>query len=475
MPARKTVQRYGMKTIVHRFFPAVIFALILIAPACSYMLVKHGQVNTTIINDIEERVSSNRGLPFLKPVEIEVVSRKQASALFEKDFNEEYPPEKMLALERAYIRMGLIDAGLDFKKMALNYYTKNVAGFYDPKRKKLYLVKEVVGHPSILSILTQHDAMAELTMAHELTHALEDQHFDFEAMEEKVRDNDDAALAIGALGEGTATLVSLVVLYSPRINMEDMILALSAYKRMTEKILKLTAGTVPPIFLDSIIFAYADGTVFAGSLYKFSNSWDEVNYAYKHPPLSTEVVLYPEKYIKNTDSPIQISMAISPKVFGDDWIQLENNTLGEMGISSLLRRFVENNQARAAARGWAGDRYAVLGSPYGKKTLWIWVTQWDNDADAREFYSTYQAALKQKYKNIKKIQLPVENGECWENASGELIWLNRDGNRVGIIEGADRDTLPKAVKFTLPTVVTHRHENAPNIIQTSPLGMIQPQ
>ena len=475
MPARYAAHRHEMKKIARGFFPAVIFAFILIAPACSYMLVKHGEVNAAVIGDIEKRVSSNRGLPFLKPVEVEVINRKRARALFEEDFNEEYPPEKMLALERAYIRMGLIDAGLDFKKMALSYYAKNAAGFYDPKRKKLYLVKEVVGRPSIISFLAQRDSMGELTLAHELTHALEDQHFDFEAMDEKVRDNDDAALAIEALGEGTATLVSLVVLYSPRINMEDMVLALSAYKRMTEKILKLTAGGVPPIFLDSIIFAYADGTVFAGNLYKFSNGWDEVNYAYKHPPLSTEAVLNPDKYIKNTDPPIQIPLAINPPVFGEGWTQLENNTLGEIGIFSMLRRYVENSQARAAARGWAGDRYEVIGSPDGKKTLWIWVTQWDNDEEAREFYSAYQAALKQKYRNIRNIQSPLENGECWENAAGELIWLNRDGNRVGIIEGADRDTLPKAVKFTVPTVVTRPHEYPPCPYKISLLGTIQPQ
>ncbi len=451
-----------MKRLHHVLFFTI--ALSLAAPGCSYRLVRKGRINQPLLQKIKDKVSARRGLVFLEAVQIEVITRRFAAILFEDKFNEEYPPARVAVLERVYARMGLIDSGVDLKKLILDFYETNVAGFYDPDAKKLYLVKEVVERFSIWSFIFQRDANAEMVMAHELTHALDDQHFNLDSIEERIVDNDDALLAFQALEEGTATLVGMAAIYHSRIEMEKIVGAMTSYGNLIDKLLRVAGRDVPPILIDSVAFAYVAGTNFVAFLYKISNNWSEINAAYTTLPASSEEVLHPEKFIKKNDPPSKINLTVSPRSFGDDRVLLEQNTLGELGISSLLRRFIPLPDAKTASRGWGGDRYVVVGSPDEKTTLWIWITEWDTDDDAAEFFAAYRSLLPLKYEDIESVACPVDEGKCWKNSDGELIWMNRLARRISVIEGADHDTLPAAVRYTIPSVIAQPHQRRPGRI-----------
>jgi len=431
-----------------RFMAAVLLAGAAVGFGCSYKLVRKGRLNGPLADEIRQKVSQRRGLEFRRPVEVRVVSRSETHELLEEELRERLPVEKAEKLQRAYVRMGLIDPGADIRKIMLDFYTSNLAGFYSPRTEKLYLVREIARKFSFIEFILQRDLNGEIMLAHELTHALDDQHYDLEAMEKRREHNDDALLALNALEEGTAMLVSFSVLYRPRAGMEEVIKVMERHNERLRKLISVAAGDVPVVLADSVAFAYISGSGFVGYLYKKYGGWDKVNSAYLRPPASTEEISFPEKYLDKSDPPSEIALLVVPKAFGKSWISLDTNTLGQVGVSALLRRFIPSARATEAAEGWGGDRYAVVGTSDGKRTMWIWVTDWDTSEDAGEFHAAYRDLLSVKYENLHEIECPSSLGDdrCFTSASGEIMRLALSGRRVSVIEGADENTLPAAVR-----------------------------
>jgi hypothetical protein len=143
----------------------------------------------------------------------------------------------------------------------------------------------------------------------------------------------------------------------------------------------------PPIFRETMMFPYLKGMVF--TLYLTNeNEWERVNEAFRKPPLSTEQVLHPDKYLKEVDEPIEIVLPPLGDLLGDDWKELGQNVLGELQISIMLRK----HQGPKAAAGWDGDRYAIFQGPDDRLGL-VWYTTWDNESEAQEFAAAYARYL----------------------------------------------------------------------------------
>lgn len=451
-----------------RYIFSIVCIFIFSLTGCGYKIYQNGQLNKPLIDGIKQKVAAQRGLSFTGPVEVEVISREKAAEYFRDEINREYPPEKIKNMQRAYVRMGLIEPDVNLTEMVVDFYKENVAGYYDPREKKLFLIEESIRGFSLLSFIMQRDMNAEFTVAHELTHALDDQHFHFLEIEDKIGDNDDAAIAIQALEEGSATIVGFAAVYAPRLTIADMMNSFSHYDRKAETLMTMTAGDTPSIFIDSVIFAYMRGATFVAQLYQNDKGWERINGAYSRLPASSEEILYPEKYIEGNDHPIKIEIGASPEKFGENWVSLDENTFGELGIYSLMRKYVENETARQAARGWGGDGYVVVGPREGKESIWIWAAEWDSIRESQEFYWSYLTLLHKKYKNLQEVESSDKTAKCFKNEKGELIWIKCDEARVSIIEGADERTLPVSIGLTIPTVLVDapkgidRSRNAPN-------------
>ncbi len=446
---------------------AVALAIALLSAGCSYKLVRKGKLNRPLAKEIKQKVSERRGLEFKEPVEAQVIPRSEVGDLLKKEFREQLPVEEIKKLQRAYVRMGLIKPGTDIEKIMLDFYESNIAGFYNPRTKDLYLIKEVVQKFSLIEFIFQRDLSGELMLAHELTHALDDQHYDLRALEKRHEHNEDALLAIQALEEGTATLVSFAVLYRQETDMGEAIKAMERYNETLRKLISMAAGDVSSVLVDSVAFAYINGSEFVGYLYKKFDGWKKVNSAYSKPPSSSEEVYFPQKFIDKSDPPSNVTLLVRAETFGENWKSLETNTLGQLGVTALLKRYLPVPRAGEAAEGWGGDRYSVVGTTDGKHTLWIWVTDWDSAEDAGEFYAAYRDLLSVKYKNPEETDCPsgISEGKCFINGADEIIRLNLSGRRVSIIEGADKNTLPAAIKYTRNSLVA---EKAPGESKAGP-------
>ena len=357
----------------------------------------------------EQIVPELRGLTFKQKVTPKLMTREQLKKRMAELIDEEFTDEETRLLDGTLKVFGFVPEDLDVESTMLNLYTEEVAGFYNSKNKNMVLIKEAdkPKKGGLLDLLfgapTPFDTdEKKVTLSHEMTHALADQHFDLTALDRAVKDDDDMALALSALVEGEATLVMFAEMQREDGNPQAMLrtspryidVVFSAMKAFMPFASGRTFRAAPRIFRESMLFPYHKGTVFVLHLTNRAG-WKPVNAAFRSPPTSTEQILHPHKYFAKgdkRDDPTALELPDLTAALGDDWTSLGENVLGEFQTSVLLAG--TKNGARAAA-GWDGDRYAVLQHKDQRLGL-VWASTWDSPAEAQEFAATYQAHLEHR-------------------------------------------------------------------------------
>jgi hypothetical protein len=265
--------------------------------------------------------------------------------------------------------LGLIEPDVDLREVSGSVFGEGVAGYYDPRSKRLRIVSG-----------TTPDALSEMVLAHELTHALEDQRFGL-SLEEG--ESDDAALARLALVEGSATLV-----------MQQYLLRHIGAEQALSGVLGSALQTGPelPKFLeDQLIFPYLSGLTFVQALQAQSGgSWKLVDLADRvRVPESTEQILHPQKWVE-VEGPLPVRLDVDLRA---GWRRVARGTWGEWQTRELL-----DSNADEAAAGWGGDRYELWqrGScgapPCRENDVLVMKWRWDSERDADEFETALRAA-----------------------------------------------------------------------------------
>jgi hypothetical protein len=339
--------------------------------------------------------------------------------------------------------LGLLPRDYNLKETLAQVYAEEVAAFYDPKTKTMHLIEEpkerVKKPPTFLERLFgekgEFDKNENKTViAHELTHALADQHYDLDAMQEAIKKDDDRSLALDALIEGEATLAMFgagmddwkgeEIIHLPAERMEFTFNLIAPFLPVMGA--GKTLRDAPPIISESMTFPYFKGMVFCAKLAN-KGGWAAIDDVYRNPPLSTEQILHPEKYHAKPDYPMAIDLGtLKP---GEDWKEVGRNVLGEMQMAIMLRK----NGGKTAAAGWDGDRYAVFEGPKNKLGL-VWLSTWDTDDDAREFAQAYVGYQTTKEGNIGSPPKPIPDS-VWRNLDDRLFVVQRRGRDVVVVEG----------------------------------------
>jgi hypothetical protein len=402
-------------------------------------------------NAFEKLLPRLRKIPFKHEVKRDVTKREAMKAMLLKEFDEDMTPQEFRANEMAMKAFGLVPRSLDLKPLLIQVYSEEIAAFYDPKTKTMHMIEEpeakTKAQPTFLERLFGKKAGFDkdenkTVIAHELTHALADQHYDLDALHKDAKHDDDRSLAVSALIEGEATLAMMGAQMDDwdgskvtKMPADDLDRGLS----FITPFLSMMGGgkslrSAPPIISETMIFPYLRGMVFCAKLTN-DGGWKAVDEAYRNPPASTEQILHPEKYKAKPDLPTIIELGeLKP---GTPWKELGRNVLGELQTAVMLGR-----QGAKAAAGWDGDRYAVFEGPDEKLGL-VWLSTWDGDDDAREFaqaYARYQTRRMGK-SSFQPEKIPDSLWRCQDNVCQVV---ERRGADVAVIEG-----FPPAMTGTL--------------------------
>jgi hypothetical protein len=301
------------------------------------------------------------GLEFKTPPRFAVRSREQVREFVTQQFEDTTFLRDLDGQSQAYKLFGLLPDSLDVKPFLLDLLTEQIAGYYDPTTDTLFIVEG-----------ERDDPTTNITITHELVHALQDQYLDLDSLQ-AVRGDNDRQVAAAAVIEGHATYEQMELMSG---NFTALAGGWDAIReRIREGMQAMPVLATAPLFIqETLIFPYLSGAEF---VFRFDQR-HEGTPPFRRLPVSTEQVLHFEAYETN-DLPTRIEL---PAPRGATAVY--ENDLGEFETRLLLyARLRDLGGAARAAAGWDGDRYMVVRTPRGNGI--VWATVWDSAVDAGEF------------------------------------------------------------------------------------------
>ena len=413
-------------------------------------------------SQIATEVANIRGLSLQAEIDKGIRTRAELRKVLIAKLAEEVTDEEVVNEAKVYKQLGLMPEELDYKQTLLDVLTEQIAGFYDQDAKELYIMK---GIPLSL----QRPAMA-----HEIFHAIQDQHFDIKRMVEPIssQENGDFALARSALIEGDASLVMIdFSLYEEGVLPQDNVRSVVDIPMMANILMRLTQEDVgalqqmvpqggaavspaelaesaladaPRMVRKLLVFPYFGGMRFVISA-RSGHNWERINHVYENPPVSTEQILHPQRYFAQ-DTPVLLDFEAASVI--DDAPAIYDSVFGEYQMRLVLEQHLlegenldeQRQLVDRAMTGWDGDRIRAF-EPEGADVLLTHLSVWDTIRDAREYFEAMGQVLERRFPEAKmshnrgkygqSICLVLQDGE-----QAERVYLEQWGDLVLHVEGA---------------------------------------
>lgn len=326
------------------------------------------------------KIEEGTGLKFKSPPKIELRTRDEVRRFLEEKLATELPAEELVGQERTYKRFGLIPDTLNLRTFMLGLLTEQIAGYYDPATKLLYVVEGT------------EPALTDMTVSHELVHALQDQYFNLDSIQ-KLKGDNDRQVAAQALFEGQAIFEQM----SATIGERALTTALpGTWERVRDLIRENNESmplfsSAPFVIQETLLFPYLSGAEFirrAKEKKPNANLLEDV-------PVSTEQILHLERFFEGRDEPTAV--ILPPPRRGK--VVYENN-LGEFETRLLLYQHLKDQSAAfRGAAGWDGDRYQLI--DVGRGEALVWLSVWDSSLDAAEFRDLLDTSVLKRFKGIE--------------------------------------------------------------------------
>ena len=407
------------------------------------------------VGRVQGEVAKLRALPFRANVVAEYQTQDDFRKFVQSEIRVELPREEGDALTRAAYHIGLLKEKIDLVSTIEDAQVSQAGAYYDPITKKFYIV-----------MVPKSATLLDTMSAHELTHALQDQHFDLTAYlggrgnTQGLSEDEVQARRFIVEGEATLTMMAYQTRVVTKLNLLD-----PAYSQQTRMALNQAAGVklsqlaemqkqqsslfadigddikkamesidqIPPYILVPLFEAYFKGAVPVFETY-VKGGWPAVTELYKTPPESTEQVLHPvEKLVGARDYPVNLVLP-SPGKSLEGWKEIYSDVMGEL-LWRVYFSLWDQPDPDAAASGWDGDKYVVYAM--GDKTLAFISTIWDTPGDAARFAHAYLKTLGPRFPGE-----PAITGEGWKGVrrpGGSVVVLEQQENRVNIVDGCARE------------------------------------
>ena len=408
-----------------------------IAPAPPKPALTAAEVAKTT-DEILKQVSDLRQLKILNPIKSGVKTRSEIEQSVIKDFDESSKPEEIEAANKGMIAFGLAPKGFRYREFMIRLLTEQVAGFYQPKTKQFFIA--------------DWNALDEQkpVMAHELTHALQDQHFNLGRFEKWPHGDSDRELAIHALIEGDATALMFNFMLKPTgMDITRLPMSISALSNLATAQAGKNAGDVissaPAAIRESLTFPYFQGADFVAEVLK-KQGWEGVSRVYAELPQSSEQILHFDKYLAH-EMPVKVTLADLTSILGTGWKRLDTDINGEFGYSLILSEYIPKQQARTAAEGWGGDQFAIYENAAKGQVMLAHLSVWDTAKDAEEFFSAYAARTTKRYPNAKWSEGLPPTERAYQTEDGETF-IQMRGQSVLVIEGLSTEQHDRLMKLT---------------------------
>ena len=378
-------------------------------------------------DEVLQQMSEITGLKPRSPLKKSLRSREQIRAYVIQEMNEDKNSAERYAGQRSAEAFGLLPKGFNLDSFMVDLLTEQIAGLYDPKAHEFYVADWIPA------------ADQKMVMAHELTHALQDQHFKIEDWAKAARPNDDAELARESVLEGSAMAAMVdYLLKGTGRSLQDlpdidpsMLIGDMEGTPMLQK--------APPFLKDALVFPYLDGLNFSAAVMKPAG-WSALAGVFANPPVSTQQILHPALY-RSGKVPSPVSLPSMDKALGSDWSKLEDNIMGEFGWKEVLKQFLGEAKAASLSPAWDGDRYVVYEQKQTKRLLLIARLRLAAEGQGKQFFAAYSEALDKKHEQ-RSGEMRQRDFLSFDTPDGG-VFLRCVGRECVALEGGDRGLFGK--------------------------------
>jgi phosphopantetheinyl transferase (holo-ACP synthase) len=363
------------------------------------------------VDKIVAFASEDTGFPKHSTVKRRLVSSAEVEKYTrDQEAKEEYA-QRFARSEMTMKKFGLLPREFNLREFVVKANGKEIAAYYDDETKTISLLNWI-----------PKDRQAPI-LAHELTHALQDQNYDLKAWmkagqgtsplgEEKDGEpvvDDDNAGARRAVVEGQAQVVFVDYLLAPLgrtlLNTPGLIY------QMEEPAVKAVADSqllhdAPMILRETGTFPYREGLIFEAELLEKGGKKMAFSGVFARPPRNTHEVLQPTAYI-NSEKLVEIHIPDVQQILSDKYAVYDSGGIGELDVRALLKTYGNRKEADNLAAGWQGGAYVAYRRTAKPATdalttadlALLYVSRWKTSPSAERFVHIYANAIAQRYKN----------------------------------------------------------------------------
>ena len=430
------------------------------------------------VDRIAAFASEDSGFPQRSTIKRQLVSPEEVETSARARMAKEEYSERVARSELTMKKFGLLPREFNLKEFMIKVQRKELAGYYDDETKSISLVNTIP--------LQQQEAI----LAHELTHALQDQNYDLRVWA-KVGDSnrskeykpdltDESSAARRAVVEGQATVVYVDYLLAPSgrnlqntpgliYRLEDPMIKGSIDSQMMHD--------APMIMRVAGEFPYREGLIFESELLQAGGKKMAFAGAFANPPRSTHEVIQPRVYLAHEKLPA-LAFPDVRVTLGETYELYDSGSIGELDVRALLWQLGSRTLADDLSKSWQGGAYvafqkksAAASSTADLKLLYV--SRWSSAQAAQRFTKFYVGQVSRRYQTARAepggpcstAGCPVSSTQISTEEGPVIVQLWQD-KTVVVSESFDKD-----IAAQLSTAVRETGHKTQAIDLSQELGM----
>lgn len=393
---------------------AVLIVLSLIAAACGDDAsgTDAGGPVEAELNALIAATEDVRGLDFIEPPEIVIVSSEELAERVAAQVEEELDPTDTLVTQRLFELLGLLDGTVDLGQAYVDLYSEAVGGFYDSETGEMVISGDTALSP-----------LSKTIVVHELVHALTDQHFGFgERLDELVdAERYHEATALQALVEGDALYYQLV--YMQTLPTDEQVEAVQESLAASTTV----QDSLPDWFSRDLTWPYDAGFLFVQRVIA-DRDVPGLNQVYSLLPTTTEQIIHPGAYFNRQPAkPVEL-----PDASIEGYEVYEEGEWGEWNLQLFLLDGVDPGEAVVGATGWGGDDYRIYWN--GTDVVFVYLFQGDSTDDTIELGASLATSLRS---SMAVGQAVTGDGGTTFGPGDDYAAISIEGSRLLLVAAAD--------------------------------------
>jgi hypothetical protein len=404
-----------IRRVFHAFIAGGLSLLLLSAQPSATTDPAFGQIDSIV-----QSLSEMTGLSEKHPVPYGRMTKRQLRQFLNKRIKRTLRPEEIYADELSLKMFGFVPPDFDLRKSTIDLLTEQAAAFYDYDEKKLFLLDD------------SSTASETVTLAHELAHALADQHFHLANFMDAAPSNDDENLAHSAVVEGEASW--LMVAYTLKQAGQNPVPTADALSAVVDSssasLAEFPVLKEAPLYIrQSLLFPYTEGTRFFDAVYKRLGR-QAFMAVFTNAPMDSAQIIHPDRYFAH-EQPAHPALPQADSLKAAE--EITEGSVGEFDHSMLLRQFAGEDQASRLAPHVRGGQFRIVAAGKERKPVLQYSSEWDAPEKATAFFKLYPKILAGKWKHCD-ISL-ANNSVLAGTGDTGLFVVRLSGTLVSSLEG----------------------------------------